>query len=137
MLLLAFASAAEVGRSYEFSVDLDVIPEPERIEFHQKDALTVDLSVYRDGDPVDLSGSGFIILFELMRRSDDFSTAIYTGTIVSAASGSLRFSASPQQTNIDAGFYDGFITIAKESQGYIFDMGVAQENKVYVMESYP
>lgn len=134
----ATAQEALLGRRYQFYQDLDVFPEPQRIEFYQRERVQMDFHVSRDNQPVDFSDPNDFAVWEVVTITNPYTAYIVmTATVVNATGGVVRFNVSPEEAMVPEDDYDGFVRLFRRNINDIQDMGVIQRQNVRVRRTPP
>ena len=141
MILVAFSLcsyAQSIGRQYDMYSDLDVWADPSPIEFFRGDSLDITLQLYKNGYTYALPSSNIFVLWQLMKPQSGQSVyQIYPGTVLSSTGGIVKVSLMASETMIDAGEYDGYLTISI-GQGFLAEeIRVAQHHAVNVRYGLP
>jgi hypothetical protein len=134
----SFAQDEIFGRRYQFYEDMDVFPEPQRIEFYQRERVQLDFHITRDNQPVDFSDPDDFAVWEVVTITNPYTAYIVmTATVVNATGGVVRFNVSPEEAMIPEDDYDGFVRLFNRNINTIDDMGVIQRQNVRVRRTPP
>jgi hypothetical protein len=136
--LAAIPATAQFSRNYNFTEDLDVFPEPQALNFYQREKVTITYEVLRDNQPVNLVDEGIISVWEVTTQTNPITAVIVvTAQVVSATSGVIRFSLEPNRAGVPEGKYDGFVRMFKKVGSDFVESGMIQRQNVDIRRSPP
>lgn len=138
VLITASSAIAQFSRNYNFVEDLDVFPEPQALNFYQREKVTITYNVLRDNQPVNLVDNGIISVWEVTTRTNPITAVIVvTSEVVNATGGVIRFTLEANRAGVPEGKYDGFVRMFKKVGSDFVESGMIQRQNVDIRRAPP
>lgn len=134
--LLWAAAAQAVWQRHDKAWNRSLTPGREdQVTFYQAATFELSYRVNTNTLPVDLSNTNYLPVWEVTGQGDAY-TNVYlsiTGAVVSATNGWIEFDLTPEESNLPASNYNGYVRIVELVDGTnLVNQGVIVEQKVTV-----
>jgi hypothetical protein len=133
----AYAEAVRT-RVWTFSAvnPVKAVSLPQNIAWYQAESLRLDQQFEATGLTLSLTNSGVITVWEVASVTN--ATQVYiisTGTLVAASSNYVRWTVAPEDSNLSAGRYYGYLRALEQDGTNLVNIGVLARQTITVLAS--